>query len=100
MFHLIGFLIIGLVAGLLARAIMPGRQDLTIPKTILVGVVGAIVVGWLGRAVGWYGPEDSAGFIASTVGALVVLAIYVGVTKRKSIGSSSSSDINYPRKAA
>ncbi len=99
MFHLIGFLIIGLVAGLLARALMPGRQDLTIPKTILVGVVGAMLVGWLGRAFGWYGPDDSAGFIASTIGAFVVLAAYIAVAKPKSV-SSSHSDINYPRKAA
>ena len=99
MFHFIGFLVIGLVAGLLARAIMPGRQDLSIPKTTLVGIVGALLVGWLGRAAGWYGPDDGAGFIASTVGALVVLAIYIGISNRKSLSSRSSSN-DMPRKAA
>jgi len=99
MLHFIGFLITGLVAGLLARAIMPGRQDLSIGKTTILGMIGAVLVGFLGRAVGWYGPDDGAGFIASTIGAIAALAIYISMSKRGSIGSSRS-DTNFPRKAA
>lgn len=101
MFHFIGFLITGLIAGLLARAVMPGRQDLSLLKTTLLGAVGALLAGWLGRAVGWYGPEDGAGFIASTLGALIVLGIYIGVSRKKTIGGTTSiSDKDWPRRAA
>jgi len=99
MLHFIGFLITGLVAGLLARAILPGRQDLSIAKTTILGMIGAVLVGFLGRAVGWYGPDDGAGFIASTIGAIAVLVIYITATKKGSIGSRRS-DTNFPRKAA
>jgi uncharacterized membrane protein YeaQ/YmgE (transglycosylase-associated protein family) len=99
MFHFIGFLITGLVAGLLARALMPGRQGLTLLKTTLVGMVGALIAGWLGRSLGWYGPEDGAGFVASTIGAFVVLGIYVAVAKKGTVGRITS-DRDYPRKAA
>lgn len=83
MFHFIGFIVLGLIVGLVARAIMPGRDNLSTLTTILLGIAGALVAGWFGRAVGWYGPEDGAGFILSTVGAILVLFIYNAATKNR-----------------
>lgn len=69
-------IIIGLIVGALAKFIMPGDDPGGIIVTILLGIAGAIVATWLGRMLGWYGPEDSAGFIASLIGAILLLAIY------------------------
>ncbi len=82
----IGMLIVGLIAGALAKLVMPGRQGGGIILTMLLGIVGAFVAGTLGRAAGWYhSPNDGPGIIASTVGALVVLAIYGMVTRRRGL---------------
>jgi uncharacterized membrane protein YeaQ/YmgE (transglycosylase-associated protein family) len=83
MFHLIGFIITGLIVGLIARAIVPGRDNMGWGLTALLGVIGALVAGWLGRAVGWYGPDDGAGFLASTVGAIIVLLVYHAVSHNR-----------------
>ena len=73
----LGWIIIGGLAGLIAKAIMPGRDPGGFIVTILLGIAGAVVAGFLGRAVGWYGPEDAgAGFIAAIIGALILLFIY------------------------
>ena len=69
-------IIIGLIVGALAKFIMPGDDPGGIIVTILLGIAGAIVATWLGRMLGWYGPEDSAGFIASLIDAILLLAIY------------------------
>jgi uncharacterized membrane protein YeaQ/YmgE (transglycosylase-associated protein family) len=69
-------LIVGLIAGALAKFIMPGRDPGGIWVTMGLGVLGAIVANLLGTAVGWYGPDHSAGIIGSTIGAIIVLAIY------------------------
>ncbi len=76
MFHLIGFIIFGLIVGLLARLFMPGRDRMSLPMTALLGIAGALLAGFLGRLVGWYAPGARAGYIASTVGALVLLFLY------------------------
>ena len=76
MFGLIGAIIIGLIAGLLAKLIMPGRDPGGIIVTILLGIVGALVATWLGRAVGLYHHDQKAGLIGAVVGALIVLAVY------------------------
>lgn len=82
----IWMLIIGLIAGALAKLIMPGKQGGGILVTMLLGIVGSFVAGALGRAVGWYRDADQGpGIIASTVGALIVLAIYGAVTRRRSL---------------
>lgn len=90
MLHLIGFLITGLVAGLLARALVPGRQELSLGKTTLLGAAGALIAGFLGRAAGWYGPDDGAGFIAATVGAIIVLMAYIAIAKSRHPGITGS----------
>jgi uncharacterized membrane protein YeaQ/YmgE (transglycosylase-associated protein family) len=74
--HFLWMLIIGLVIGAVAKLIMPGRDPGGIIVTMLLGVAGALVAGFLGRAVGWYQEGEPAGFIASVVGAILLLAIY------------------------
>lgn len=68
--------IIGLVAGALAKWIMPGPEPGGIIVTMLLGIAGSFVATWLGTAVGWYGPGEGARFIGSTVGALIILFVY------------------------
>lgn len=70
-------LLIGLVAGALAKLVMPGRDPGGILVTMLLGVAGAFVAGFLGRAFGWYTEVgDSPGLIASVVGSVLLLAVY------------------------
>lgn len=76
-------IIIGLVAGVVAKFLMPGRDPGGFIITILLGIAGALVATWLGRAVGWYGPNDAAGFIGAVVGAIILLAIYRLVAKKR-----------------
>ena len=99
MFHLIGFIVFGFIIGLIARAVMPGRDNMGLLPTTILGIVGALAGGWLGRALGWYGPEDGAGFITATVGALIVLGIYHMATRGRAVGSTRS-DREFPRKVA
>ena len=68
--------VIGLIAGALAKLIMPGRDPGGIWITMLLGVAGAFVANFLGRALGWYGPDHSAGLLGATVGAIIILLIY------------------------
>ena len=82
----IWMLIVGLVAGALAKLVMPGRQGGGIIVTMLLGVVGAFVAGAIGRAVGWYhSPDEGPGIIAATVGAILVLAVYGMATHRRGL---------------
>lgn len=76
-------LLIGFVAGLLARAIKPGDDKLGIIMTIVLGIAGALLARFIGGALGWYGPTDPAGFIASVIGAIILLLIYGLVKKKK-----------------
>jgi uncharacterized membrane protein YeaQ/YmgE (transglycosylase-associated protein family) len=76
MFSLLWTMIIGLVAGALAKLIMPGKDGGGIWITMALGVVGAVLANVIGSAIGWYGPDHQAGFIGATIGAIVVLAIY------------------------
>jgi uncharacterized membrane protein YeaQ/YmgE (transglycosylase-associated protein family) len=74
--HLIWMLFIGLIVGALAKLIMPGRDPGGIFITMLLGVAGSLVAGVLGRLAGLYGPGQSAGFIMSVLGAVLLLLIY------------------------
>ena len=69
-------LIIGLIVGGIAKLLMPGRDPGGCIITILLGVAGAFVAGYLGRLLGWYQPGEAAGFIASVIGAMILLLIY------------------------
>ena len=86
--HILWMIIVGLVVGALAKLIMPGHDPGGIIVTILLGIAGSLIAGWLGRAVGWYQPGQSAGFIASIIGAIIILAIYRLIVGRSSGGSS------------
>jgi uncharacterized membrane protein YeaQ/YmgE (transglycosylase-associated protein family) len=73
----LGWIIIGGLAGFIAKAIMPGRDLGGFIVTILLGIAGAVLAGFIGRMLGWYGPDDAgAGFIATIVGALLILFVY------------------------
>ena len=76
MIHLLWTALIGLIVGALAKLIMPGKDPGGIFVPMLLGIVGSFLGTWLGRLVGHYGPEDSAGFLMSLVGALILLGIY------------------------
>lgn len=69
-------IIIGFIVGLLARALMPGRDPAGVIMTIVLGIVGSFVAGFLGQALGLYNSGEPAGFLASILGAMVVLFIY------------------------
>jgi uncharacterized membrane protein YeaQ/YmgE (transglycosylase-associated protein family) len=73
---IIGWIVFGLIVGAIAKLLMPGRDPGGWIVTILLGIAGALVGGFLGRAVGWYGPNDAAGFVMSLIGAIVLLALY------------------------
>lgn len=76
MFHLLWTAIIGLVVGALAKLIIPGREPGGIFITMLIGIAGAFLGTWIGRTIGHYQPGQSAGFLMSLVGALILLGIY------------------------
>jgi uncharacterized membrane protein YeaQ/YmgE (transglycosylase-associated protein family) len=70
---------------LIAKLIMPGRDPGGFIVTIVLGIVGAVLAGWLGRAAGWYNEGDGAGLIASIVGAIIVLALYRMLVGRRTV---------------
>ena len=76
MFAFLWAIIIGFVVGLIARAIMPGRDPGGFIVTVLLGIGGAVVATWLGQAVGWYQADQRAGFIGAVVGAIIILGVY------------------------
>ncbi|MCK9514508.1 MAG: GlsB/YeaQ/YmgE family stress response membrane protein [Ottowia sp.] len=69
-------IVIGFVVGLIARALMPGRQGMGIILTTLIGMGGAVVGSYGGQLLGLYGPGQTAGWIASVIGAMILLWIY------------------------
>lgn len=84
MVGLIGWIFFGLVVGIIAKLLMPGRDPGGFIVTILLGIAGAILGGSVGRALGWYGPNDSAGFLMSLGGAILLLALYrMLITRRR-----------------
>jgi len=82
----IWMLIIGLFVGAIAKFLMPGKDPGGFIVTILIGIVGALIAGYLGGALGWYGKGEPAGFIASVVGAILLLVVYRFATKGRTAG--------------
>jgi len=80
---IIVMIIVGFIVGLIARAIMPGTQSMGFILTTILGIVGAVVAGFLGRSLGWYNAGEAVGWIASVVGAIIVLFVYGLVTKKR-----------------
>jgi uncharacterized membrane protein YeaQ/YmgE (transglycosylase-associated protein family) len=82
---IIGTIIIGLLAGIVAKFLMPGRDPGGFIITMLLGVAGAFIATWLGQAIGWYQAGEGAGFIGAVVGAVILLVIYRVIVKRRSV---------------
>ena len=80
-------IIIGLIVGILARFLMPGRDPMGFIMTAVLGMVGAALMGWLGRSLGWYAEGEPAGFLAAVVGAMIVLGIYRAIIGRPKLGT-------------
>ncbi len=78
-------IVIGFIVGLIAKMLMPGRDPGGFIVTTLLGIVGAVMATFLGQAMGLYAAGQSAGFIASVIGAIVVLAIYNMVRGRRRV---------------
>jgi uncharacterized membrane protein YeaQ/YmgE (transglycosylase-associated protein family) len=74
--HYVWMVIVGFVVGLIARALLPGDQKLGLIMTAVLGIVGSLVAGFIGQALGWYQAGEGAGFIGSVVGAILVLFVY------------------------
>jgi uncharacterized membrane protein YeaQ/YmgE (transglycosylase-associated protein family) len=76
MFSILGWVLFGLIVGAIAKLVMPGKDPGGIVVTIGIGIAGALVAGFLGRALGWYQPGEAAGFITATLGAVLLLFLY------------------------
>lgn len=80
--HVIWTILIGLVVGLLARFLTPGDDKMGLILTTVLGIAGSVVATYAGQALGWYAAGEGAGFIASLIGAIILLAI-VHVVRKK-----------------
>ena len=76
MLGILGWIVFGLIVGIIAKLVMPGKDPGGIIVTMLLGIVGAVFGGFIGRAMGMYGPNQSAGIFMSILGAVLVLFIY------------------------
>jgi uncharacterized membrane protein YeaQ/YmgE (transglycosylase-associated protein family) len=81
--HVIGWIVFGLVVGALAKLVMPGRDPGGIIVTMLIGIAGSLFGGFLGRAMGLYGPGQAAGFLMSFLGAVILLMLYRMMIRRR-----------------
>lgn len=82
---IIGTIIIGLIAGVVAKLLMPGRDPGGFIITTLLGIAGAFLATYLGQAIGWYHAGDGAGFIGAVIGAVIILAIYRLIVTRRTV---------------
>ena len=78
------WILIGLIAGAIAKAITPGKEPSGCIVTIVLGIAGALVAGFLGQQLGWYRPGEGAGFLAAIVGSVLILLVYRLVAGRRS----------------
>jgi uncharacterized membrane protein YeaQ/YmgE (transglycosylase-associated protein family) len=83
----IGWLIFGLVVGIVAKFLMPGRDPGGFVVTAIIGIVGALLGGYIGRAVGWYREGDPVGFVMAVIGSIVLLLLYRMVIGRRTVGT-------------
>ena len=80
---ILGWILFGLVVGALAKLVMPGRDPGGIIVTMLLGIAGAVIGGFVGRTLGWYDEGEAAGFLMSFVGAVALLALYRAFAGRR-----------------
>ena len=85
MIAVLGWIVFGLIVGALAKLVMPGRDPGGIIVTMLIGIAGSLLGGFLGRAMGFYGPNQAAGFLMSFLGAVVLLALYRMIVRRRAL---------------
>ena len=79
---ILGWIAFGLIVGIVAKLLMPGRDPGGFIVTMLLGVVGAMLGGAIGRALGFYGPNQAAGFLMSVLGAILLLFVYRRLSHR------------------
>ena len=82
---ILGWIQFGLVIGALAKLVMPGRDPGGIIVTMLLGIAGAVLGGFVGRALGWYGEGEPAGWVMSFLGAVALLALYRMFSRRRTV---------------
>jgi uncharacterized membrane protein YeaQ/YmgE (transglycosylase-associated protein family) len=82
---MIGWIIFGLIVGVIAKLLMPGRDPGGFIITILLGIAGALLGGFVGRALGLYGPGEAAGFLMSVLGAILLLTLYRFLGHRRAV---------------
>jgi uncharacterized membrane protein YeaQ/YmgE (transglycosylase-associated protein family) len=82
-YGILAWIVIGALAGLVAKLIMPGRDPGGCLMTILLGVAGAALAGFLGNQLGWYERGEGAGFLAAIVGAILILILYRLIARRR-----------------
>jgi uncharacterized membrane protein YeaQ/YmgE (transglycosylase-associated protein family) len=85
MVGVLGWIVFGLIVGAIAKLVMPGRDPGGWIVTILLGIAGALLGGWIGQALGWYGPNQNAGFLMSVLGAIILLALYRMLFVRRAV---------------
>lgn len=85
MFGLLGWMLFGAIVGAIAKLLMPGKDPGGFIVTVLLGIAGAMIGGFIGRALGWYGPNDGAGFFMSLLGAILLLWIYRMMFVRRTV---------------
>ena len=85
MFGLLGWILFGAIVGAIAKLLMPGRDPGGFIVTMLLGIAGAMMGGFIGRALGWYGPNDGAGFLMSLFGAILLLWAYRMLVVRRTV---------------
>ncbi len=85
MLHIIAWILFGLIVGVIAKLLMPGRDPGGFIVTILLGIAGSLLGGFVGRALGFYGPGQAAGFLMSIVGAIVLLFLYRLIARPKAV---------------
>ena len=82
---ILGWILFGLVVGALAKLVMPGRDPGGIIVTMLLGIAGALLGGFIGKSLGWYGEGEAAGFVMSFFGAVLLLVLYRMFTRRRTL---------------
>jgi len=85
MLGVLGWIVFGLIVGIIAKLLMPGRDPGGFVITILLGIAGAVTGGYSGRGLGWYEPNQPAGFFMSLIGAIVLLALYRMIARRRTV---------------
>ena len=82
-YGILGWIVIGFLAGGIAKLLMPGKDPGGCLITVLLGIAGALLAGFIGKSIGWYNENEAAGFIAAIVGAFIILFLYRIIVRRR-----------------